>query len=91
MRIGMVDNLPSGYPREGKKDSPDYACICRFADAFPQLERTSPVRSHRKRQGRASQSLSSVSGTGAATLKPWEAEETLLPLASLSLPCTLAR
>ena len=23
----MMDNLPSGYPREGKKDSPDYACM----------------------------------------------------------------
>lgn len=27
MRIGMMVNLPSGYPREGKKDSPDYTCM----------------------------------------------------------------
>lgn len=58
MRIGMMDNLPSGYPREGKKDSPDYACICRFADAFPQMM-ISPALPCCRRET-TSQSLSSV-------------------------------
>lgn len=89
MRFDMMDNLPSGYPREGKKDSPDCAYICRFADAFPQMM-ISPAPLLPARDD-VSVAVLRISGKGAATLKPWEAEETLLPLASLSLPCTLAR
>lgn len=89
MRIGMMDNLPSGYPREGKKDSPDYACmaVCRGLPTDDDL----PCPPLLPARDDVSVAVLRISGKGAATLKPWEAEETLLPLASLSLPCTLAR